>query len=311
MPRLRRATWRRLAIVLAALFAAAVLVLVLAVWTNAFGVGERFGNLAKRIELIVDPPPDRPIEVEVRVTPPPTVAPTLPPSSTIAPDPSAGPTPTPAPTPTPTPVPQRVKVDVNLYADPEAHFITEVTKDWCAVSGTQMVLAAHGKAPLTEAFQRQLASRIGEWESRRDSLNGDWGPAAIVLALEAYGVTGYEIRAYETRADALRDAAHAISAYGAPVLLMAWRGAHTWVMTGYRADADPLLFPDARVSGAYILDPWYPRVSSIWGPSDPPGTYQDAAEMRRNFLPWKRPEGKYPTRDGLYLAIVPTQPLVP
>jgi len=77
-------------------------------------------------------------------------------------------------------------------------------------------------------------------------------------------------------------------------------------MTGYRADGDPLVFDDVKVSGAYILDPWYPRVSSIWGPSDRPGTYQDAAEMRRNYRPWKRPEGKYPTRDGLYLAIMPT-----
>ena len=80
-------------------------------------------------------------------------------------------------------------------------------------------------------------------------------------------------------------------------------------MTGYRADADPLVFKDAKVSGTYILDPWYPRNSSIWGQSDPPGTYQDAAEMRRNFLPWKRPEGRYPERDGLFIAVVPTETL--
>jgi hypothetical protein len=28
--------------------------------------------------------------------------------------------------------------------------------------------------------------------------------------------------------------------------------------------------------------------------------------MGRNFLPWKRPEGHYPDRDGLYIAVVPT-----
>ena len=31
--------------------------------------------------------------------------------------------------------------------------------------------------------------------------------------------------------------------------------------------------------------------------------------MRRNYLPWKRPEGSYPERDGLFLAVVPTEPL--
>jgi hypothetical protein len=303
---LRRPTSRRAA-VLAVILAGALLG-VLAVWSNVLGVGDRLEGVARRIELLVDPPPDRPIAAAVHVTARPSLAPTPTPSPT----PAASLEPiieTPSPEPTPSPTPARVKVDVNLLIDPAAHFITEIDKEWCAVAGTQMVLEIHGKAPLTKAFQKTLASRIGEWESRRDSLNGGWGPAAIVAALAAYGVPGYEVRTYDTRADALRDAAVAISELHAPVLLMTWRGAHTWVMTGYRATADPTIFTDATVTGAYILDPWYPRVSSIWGPSDPPGTFQDAAEMRRNYLPWKRPEGHYPDRDGLFIAVVPTIPL--
>ncbi len=295
--------------------AAVVLLGGVAVWTNVLGVGDKVHEVAATIALIVDPPPDRPIEAEVHVTPRPPQAPTPSPTPRPVPTPKVSlppgaptpaPTPKPAPTPTPTPVPQRVRVDVNLFQRPDAHFITEIDHEWCAVAGTQMVIAAHGKGTLTESFQRKLASRIGEWESRRDAINGGWGPSAIVAALKAYGVPGYQVRTYETRADALADAARAISEFHAPVILMAWRGAHTWVMTGYRADADPLVFDDAKVSGAYILDPWYPRISSIWGPSDPPGTYQDAAEMRRNYLPWKRPEGHYPSRDGLFVAVVPT-----
>jgi hypothetical protein len=129
----------------------------------------------------------------------------------------------------------------------------------------------------------------------------------MVLALKAYGARGYGIQAYNTRQGALRGASRAIQATGRPVLLMAWRGAHTWVMTGFRADADPTTFDDARITGTYILDPWYPRVSSIWGPSDPPGTFQDESEMVRNFLKWKRPEGRYPDRDGKYIIVVPTE----
>jgi hypothetical protein len=153
--------------------------------------------------------------------------------------------------------------------------------------------------------------RISEWESYGDSHNGQWGPAAIAEGLAAYNVPGYVIHAASSRAAALRDAAVAISKTGAPVVLLAWRGAHTWVMTGYRADADPTVFPDANVSGGYILDPWYPWVSSIWGASDPPGTFQDSSEMERNFLPWKRPEGRYPDRDGKFIIVVPTRPLTP
>ncbi len=297
--------------VVALLLAVVVLLGTAVVGTDAFGSRERLQSLARRVELFIDPPPDRAIAAAVLVTPEPgdendpLDAPTIDPSES----PSLAPGETAPPVPTATPAPQRVKVDVNLLKKPERWFITEIDKEWCAVAGTQMVLAIHGKADLTEAFQKKLAGRIGEWESRRDSLNGDWGPSAMVKALEAYGVPGYEVRAYQTRASALKDAAKAISRFHAPVILLAWRGAHTWVMTGYRADADPLVFRNARINGAYILDPWYPRDSSIWGKSDAPGTYQNADEMRRNYLPWRRPEGRYPDRDGLFIAVVPTQAL--
>jgi hypothetical protein len=128
----------------------------------------------------------------------------------------------------------------------------------------------------------------------------------MALALADYGAKGYEVTAFQTRQGALRGAAKAIMKTNSPAILLAWRGAHTWVMTGFKADADPTVFSNAKIAGTYILDPWYPDVSSIWGPSDPPGTFQNNAEMIRNFLPWKRPEGKYPARDGLYITVLPT-----
>ena len=272
-----------------------------AVAFNVLGVGTRFDNLVDRVALILDPPPDRPIEEDVLVTPSP--APT--PSPTLAPGETA------APTPEPTPEPRREKVDLQILDDPAAAFVHQDDHDWCAVAGTQMVLAMHGQAPLSKGYQHELAGRIDEWESRRDSRNGGWGPSAMVSALEANGVPGYEVRAYESRQDALTDAARAIQATGAPVILLTWRGAHTWVMTGFRADADPAVFADARITGVYIQDPWYPWNSSIWGQSDAPGNLEDMDEMRRNYLPWERPEGSYPNRDGRFIAVVPTLPLAP
>ena len=272
--------------------------------TDTFGAGERWQSVLNRLDrFLAGPVPDRPTVGTVRVTEPPATPPPTPPP-TLAP--GATPTPTPDPTPTPTPLPQRVAVDVNIISDPESVFASEQHKDWCAPAGVQMVLAVLGKVDTSAATQREIAGRVREWESYADSHNGDWGPAAMALALEAYGAPGYEIRAFETRSGALRDAAIAIQETGSPVVLLAWRGAHTWVMTGFRADADPAVFRNAKMEGAYILDPWYPRVSSIWGPSDPAGTFQDAAEMQRNFLPWKRPEGRYPDRDGLWITLAPT-----
>jgi hypothetical protein len=200
-------------------------------------------------------------------------------------------------------------VTFDIVADHKAVFAHELKVTWCASAGVQMVLAILNHGDTSHAFQREIQGRVREWESLKDSRNGDWGPSAMALALEDYGAKGYVVRAYQTRQGALRGAAKAIMKTNSPVILLAWRGAHTWVMTGFKADADPTVFSNARISGTYILDPWYPDISSIWGRSDPPGTFQDNDEMIRNFLPWKRPEGRYPDRDGLYITVVPTIPV--
>jgi hypothetical protein len=283
-----------------------------AVSTDTLGAGNLFERAMDRIDrFIAGPVPDRPTDGTVLVTAPPvTPAPTATPTPRPGPSGAAA-TAAPVATPTPTATPERIAVDVDIVADPEAVFAHELKDTWCAPAGVQMTLAVLGLADTSDEFQQELQGRVREWESYGDSRNGKWGPSAMMLALDAYGATGYEVRGYETRQDALRDAAVALGATHSPVILLAWRGAHTWVMTGYRADADPALFPDAAVEGTYVLDPWYPWVSSIWGPSDPPGTFQDSAEMERNYLRWKRPEGLYPERDGLFISIVPTVAVSP
>jgi hypothetical protein len=263
--------------------------------TDTVGMGARFDHLVDRVRLALDPPPDREILPTIEVEDPPLE--TRRPADDTASGARA------------TPKPVRRPVDVKLHLNPRQVFASQVTTDWCAVAGTQIVLAIHGVLDNSEEAQRRLAGQIDQWESWKDSHNGGWGPSAIAQAIAAHGIKGYEIRAYRRRDTALRDTATALMETRAPVVLIAWNGAHTWVMTGFKADADPTVFRDAVVSGTYIYDPWYPRVSTIWGASDAPGVFQDAAEMERNYLRWNRPEGEYVERDDRYLAIVPTIPL--
>jgi len=291
--------------------------------TNALGAADRLDRVVDRVALFLDPPPDRPIPATVVVTPRPSTSA----SAEATPRPLvggagvAGPdvVPSRAPTPRPTPVPPRTAVDVRLVADHAAVFTAQVTKDDCAVAATQMVLTILGLGNTSDAFQQEIKSGLVNWESLNDSLNGGWGPAAVQQALTAYGAHGYEERAYSSYTDALRDSAIAINETNKPVVMFPWWGAHSWVMTGYQADADPTVFADATVTGAYILDPWYGRNSSIWGWSDPPGNFEDLAELERNWpvgTPmgigpgWSRPEGAYPDRDGRFVVLIPTTPLV-
>lgn len=271
------------------------------VWTDTLGAGERFGHLMERVRLAVDPPSDREtvptIEVAAR------------PEKDVAVDPPARSGGVGSINTTPTPRPKRKPVDVKLALNPNKMFASQHTNDWCSPAGVQMVLAMHGAMDNSVKSQKALWDKTRKYETWRDSHNGGWGPAAISEALTDAGIKGYEVRAYGNRNLALRDSAMALSETGAPVILIAWRGAHTWVMTGYRATADPTIFRNSKITGTYIYDPWYPRVSTIWGPSDKPGTFQDSAEMQRNFLRWNRPEGAYADRDGKFLAVVPTIPL--
>ncbi|HEV8698176.1 MAG TPA: hypothetical protein VGQ89_10830 [Candidatus Limnocylindrales bacterium] len=311
MARSTRRTRRRLRRFVAGALVVAVLgasVTTLAIATDALGAGEKWLAVVNRVErFLAGPVPDRPTRATVLVTEPPEPTPSVTPvPATLAP--GATPSPTPLPTPPPTPAPKRVKMDVDIVDDPDAVFVSELRSDWCAVAGVQSVLAVLGLADTSDATQRTIASRVHEWEAYSDSHNGEWGPGAMALALDAYGAPGYEVRAFETMTGALRDAGVAIEETHSPVILLAWRGAHTWVMTGYRGDGDPAIFKYAKISGAYILDPWYPRLSSIWGYSNPPGTFTKYDELRENFLPWKRPEGHYPDRDGLYITVTPTIP---
>jgi hypothetical protein len=80
---------------------------------------------------------------------------------------------------------------VNLVTDPAAVFHSEITNKDCAAAGTQIVLTILGLGNASDAFQVELHNRIGDWESWDDSHNGGWGPAAVRLALAAYGAPGY------------------------------------------------------------------------------------------------------------------------
>ena len=284
-----------------------------AIATDTLGAGRVWLRVVDRAErFLAGPVPDRPTIATVKVTEPPpdeTEPPSRDPTAApLASKPGESPASTPEPTPTPTPKPKPKPVDVDIVRDPDKVFAHEIRPDWCAPAGVQMVLAILGRANTSDATQREIAGRVREWEAYADSHNGEWGPAAMALALDAYGAPGYEVRAFETLTYALRDAAVAIKKTRSPAILLTWRGAHTWVMTGYRASADPATFKKTKIEGAYILDPWYPDVSSIWGRSNPPGFFTGFAELRDNFLPWRRPEGRYKDRDGLFITVVPTRP---
>lgn len=129
------------------------------------------------------------------------------------------------------------------------------------------VLARSLSGPRPVGFERQGASVRG-WTAGLNHLG--YGPYRLVgeASLEA----------------ALRTAARAIRMTGRPVGLLVWRGRHAWVMSGFRATADPAVTDRFEVTAAYVLDPLYPNGSKTWGPSPSPGRATPIDEVGRQFV---------------------------
>ncbi len=229
-----------------------------------------------------------------------TAEPTAPPGATE----SATLTPEASPSPSPSPTP----FAVNLYRD--GVFVHEVDKESCVAAAVQNMLnvirlVEAGREPdVSEATQRALHDRIVELTTWEDSHNGGTGPGgwAAVLTEEGYP---YEVRIYPSRLAAMRAAASALRATGRPVGILAWAGVHSWVMTGFEATADPAAARMFTVTTAFILDPWYPWVSTRWPRSEAPNDPRDTRDLIANVLPWKLASGPYAGRDGQFLLVVP------
>jgi hypothetical protein len=236
----------------------------------------------------------------------PTPQPTLPWTGampTVTPGP---PWPTASPTPTSTydPPPKRGPFAMNLYH--RGDFATQVTKIYCVPGAmqTMMNVMDDGATKASKRVQdrlHRLARRLST-----DRLRGQGSePEGWARGLEHLGYGRFKVVAAAARGRAIKVAAIAIRRTNRPVGLLVWRGAHAWVMTGFKATADPALTDDFRVTHVRIVDVWYPRVSSIWGASVKPNTLVPVGKLPEDYLPWRRPLMKYPEKDRKFVLIMP------
>jgi hypothetical protein len=90
-----------------------------------------------------------------------------------------------------------------------------------------------------------------------------------------------------------------------PVGLLMWRGAHAWVMSGFEATANPATNERFTVDSIRVVDPWYPRTSSIWGAGQRPDSVIPMSRLSADFLPWRRPAVRYVEKDDQYVLVLP------
>jgi hypothetical protein len=185
------------------------------------------------------------------------------------------------------------------------------TKDWCVAGSTQtmMNIIDKGKPNRSIAFQEKLYDRGRELSPNKTKLGPigmDLTGWAELLNTADYGP--YMVEDADTRRGAIRKAAKALRLTNKPVGLVTWRGAHSWVMSGFTATADPAYTNDFQVKAVYIQDTWYPYVSTIWGASRPPDALVPIGKLKEDYLPYQRPRARYPKRDGKFMLILPVLP---
>ena len=210
----------------------------------------------------------------------------------------------PAPSPSPSPSPAPVgPFAMDLYRP--GQFATERRPIWCVAAAmlTSINIMARTTGSSVAAEQRlyTLARSLSDPRLRGDGAE----PEGWALGLERLGYGRYAVLAFKTRSAAIQAAATAIRRTGRPAGLMVWYGAHSWVMSGFKASADPAATSTFTVTSVFIEDVWYPRISSIWGVSRPPDALVPVSKLPRDFLPWKRPTGRYPEKDGKFVVVLP------
>lgn len=206
---------------------------------------------------------------------------------------------------------------MNLYE--KGDFASQKTRYWCIGASMQMMLNIIGvtddESRASQERYMRVARSMGASQRQVDhgqssgGLRGA-GSSGWARGLVELGAGGYEERAVDGYDAAVREAVHALRTTNRPVGLIVWRGAHAWVMTGFTATADPLTDPDYRVTGVYVLDPWYPRVSSIWGPGQRPNSWISIKALKADFLP-RRGGSWHAELAGKFVLVAPIDPISP
>jgi hypothetical protein len=209
-----------------------------------------------------------------------------------------------SPTPSPAASPEAIATGpyaINLYR--KGDFVSQANKHQCLSAAMQIMLNVVGprndRTTATQASLARLAKRLSGHP------DGGTEPQGWAHGLTKRGAGDYEVAVEPTRAKAIRRAVEALRATGRPVGLLVWRGAHSWVLHGFTATADPAVTDDYRLTGLWVSDPWYPRVSSIWGPSRKPNQKITPKQLAEDYLKWRRPTGRYPGQDGKYVLVIP------
>ena len=187
-------------------------------------------------------------------------------------------------------------------------FVSQATAYWCVPAAMQTMIDLIDDEQPDRSRRTQAALYDLGRENSTDRPTGQGiEPEGWAEGLNLSGSGPYVVHIEPTRRRAIRAAAEAIRLTERPVGLVGWRGAHSWVMSGFEATADPRASTDFRVTRAVVNDPLYPHGNAVWGSSPSPGQAISLGALEREFAPRRmnnRLGGLSTTLGGKYVLVL-------
>lgn len=174
----------------------------------------------------------------------------------------------------------------------------------CVGASIQMMLNMQRHQTDHSVKDQNTYWRFGNEHNRYHASNNGVDPQGWVAALQNFGAGNYSINLATGFQSGLKALAERMRATGKAIGLFVHDGAHAWVMTGFKATADPQATDNYTVTSVQVMGPLYPD-GTIGGKSyDPgPGTWLSLDKLRVKFtrLAWNRA----PEWNGRWVAVVP------
>jgi hypothetical protein len=184
----------------------------------------------------------------------------------------------------------------------------QATWTWCTAASVQIVRnILLGQFDHSAASQGRFFAYMRTANRYQQPAHRAVDPQGFLAGLRHFVDPSYTLVASPTFDAAVRSAVTRLRLTGEPVALIVAAGRHAWVLTGFRATADPARTSDLQVESVRVVGPLYGR-QSLNGYDTPPDTNLSYAALRRFLLPYTFPLGVTPwTGRYLTLQAVPRQ----
>ncbi|CAN5562352.1 hypothetical protein BH23CHL6_BH23CHL6_11270 [soil metagenome] len=183
-------------------------------------------------------------------------------------------------------------------------FVRQVNNYACVGASIQMMLNMILDRSDKSGENQRTYLRYARDNSRYTITNGGADPRGWALALRHFGGGDYKVGGRYSMQGSLKQAAKRMRATGKPVGLLVWRGGHAWVMTGFKATADPAKTSSFKVTGVQAMGPLWPDGTINGRLYDPgPKTWLGLSALKQKFKSYKWAPAK--SWNGRWITVIP------